>query len=426
VATQRGSKNGSLAWEDEASAESRFRRVQQVSPPGGRTLPGMPLEMPDPEDDDLPRRRRRYDTPSGPWYRPDGTAGRVFLGLAALTVLGAFTTGFLLLKHSLERDARFRIAGTENIQAAGLSQVSRADILPVFGEDIGKSVFFIHLSERRKQLEQIPWIEHATVMRLLPDRIRVSVVERMPIAFVREAEQIGLVDANGVLLSMPAAGMTRHHYSFPVVTGLDPRDPLSSRRARMAVYQRLIADLDSGGQHFSAQISEIDLTDPEDARVLMPEQGGDILAHFGDEQFLTRYQRYKAHIAEWRQQYPRLAAVDLRYDTQVVLEMAPGSGAAQTAVNAGDGKPAAAADGTTAADANPPSGKPAAGVAAAAQAGTTTAKPQAKTTSKPAHKVKPHGGAKSAKDKKKLAARRTAAIQHHLFNRPAAVYRQGQ
>ena len=51
----------------------------------------------------------------------------------------------------------------------------------------------------------------------------------------------------------------------------------------------------------------------------MPEQGADILAHFGEDHFLERYQRYKAHIAEWRQQYPKLAAVDLRYDQQVVL-----------------------------------------------------------------------------------------------------------
>ena len=85
------------------------------------------------------------------------------------------------------------------------------------------------------------------------------------------------------------------------------------------------------------QISEIDLTDPEDARVLMPEQGADILAHFGEDHFLERYQRYKAHIAEWREQYPKLAEVDLRYDQQVVLEMTPGAGG-QTAVNAGDSK----------------------------------------------------------------------------------------
>jgi len=257
--------------------------------------------------------------------------GRGFLAFCALVILGGLTTCVLLLRNDLERDPRFRIAGSEDIHAAGMAEVSRAEMLTVFGEDIGRNIFFVPLAERRRQLEQIPWVEHATVMRFLPDQIRVAIVERQPIAFVREGQQIGLVDANGMLLSMPPAMMTRHHYSFPVVTGIDARDTLAARKARMAVYQRLLAELDSGGQKLSEQISEIDLTDPEDARVLMPEPGGDILAHFGEDHFLERYQRYKAHIAEWRSQYPKLSAVDLRYQQQVVLEMAPGAGGAQVA-----------------------------------------------------------------------------------------------
>jgi cell division protein FtsQ len=206
-------------------------------------------------------------------------------------VVSSFAVSVYLLKSYLERDARFRIAGTANIQATGLAEVSRADMLPVFGEDIGRNIFFIPLGDRRRQLEKIPWVERATVMRLLPDQIRVAVVERQPVAFVRQGQQIGLVDANGILLSMPAAMMAQRHYSFPVITGIDGGDPQPSRKARMAVYQRLVGELDANGQHLSDQISEIDLTDPEDARVLMPEQGADILAHFGEDHFIERYQR---------------------------------------------------------------------------------------------------------------------------------------
>jgi cell division protein FtsQ len=130
---------------------------------------------------------------------------------------------------------------------------------------------------------------------------------------------------------MPAAMMAQHHYSFPVVTGIGANDPLPARKARMAVYQRLLADLDASGQKLSTQISEVDLTDPEDARVIM--QDDTTLLHFGQDQFIERYERYKAHIAEWRQQYPRLAAVDLRYTQQVVLEMAAGTDVAQAAAD---------------------------------------------------------------------------------------------
>ena len=113
------------------------------------------------------------------------TVGRVFLTAGALVVLGAFTTAVADDSPHLERDPRFRIAGSEDIQATGLTEVSRAEMLPVFGEDIGRNIFFVPVDARRKQLEQIPWIEQATVMRVLPDQIRVAVVERQPVAFTR-------------------------------------------------------------------------------------------------------------------------------------------------------------------------------------------------------------------------------------------------
>jgi len=366
----------------------------------------------------------RSERPRSYWWRPASTAGRVLLLLATLAVLSGLTDSAYLLKSYLDRDARFRIAGADNIAVSGLTEVSRAEMLPVFGEDIGRNIFYVPLSERRRQLEQLPWVERATVMRLLPDQIRVSVVERQPVAFVRLGQQIGLVDANGVLLTMPAAIMAQRHYSFPVVTGFDAHDPLASRKARMAIYQRLLAELDSNGQRLSEQISEIDLTDPADAKVLMPEQGGDILAHFGEDQFLERYQRYKAHIGEWRQLYPKLAAVDLRYEQQVVLEMASGTNVAQatadeqSAVTTGDGKPA---DGQTSGES--PVKQPSEVIAPAGQSrpaapvkpGKAGSKPvenrSAKPTNSTAHKnakaVKA-SSAKAAKAKKRAEAKPAA------------------
>ena len=370
MTNQGNTTNRPLLWDEDPPAELRRRRTREDVPPQGRVrraAPGMPLEFDDPDGDGVLRPAAdRFGAPKPPriWWRPASTVGRVFLSAAALLVLGGITTASLLLAHYIERDARFRIAGSSNIQAAGLAELSRADLMPVFGEDIGRNIFFVPLKERRRQLEQIPWIEHATVMRVLPDQIRVAVVERQPVAFTQHGQEIGLVDANGVLLAMAAKTMAERHYSFPVVTGIDPGDSAESRKARMAVYLRLMAELDADGKHYSEQISEIDLTDPEDARVIMPEQGSDILVHLGEERFLDRFERYKANIAAWRQQYPHLKSVDLRfdhYDERVVLQMASG---AETPQAAGGGEPAAgAAPGTRASSgttAKPSANKPAA------------------------------------------------------------------
>ena len=378
--TQRSNITRSFAWEDEAPEEFLSRREGKGAPQRVSALPGKVLEMDDGEEDELPLKGKprfgeghfhedelpregklrfgeghfhedelpmkenprfgggRFEGSSRPRRRKASVAGRVSLMLSSLGVLAACAFVFI---NFLSSDAHFRIAGTSNIEATGLTEVSRAELLPVFGEDIGRNIFFIPLAERRRQLEEIPWVEKATVMRLLPDQIRVSIVERHPVAFVRQGAQIGLVDASGVLLTMPAAMMAQRHYSFPVVTGINGQDPPALRKARMAIYQRLLGELDANGQKLSEQISEIDLSDPSDARVLMPEQDADILAHFGQDHFLERYQQYKANIANWRQQYPRLSAVDLRYDQQAVLEMAAnnamqGAGGEQSAENAGE------------------------------------------------------------------------------------------
>ncbi len=417
-----------LNWEDEAPAESRFRRVQQGVPRTGRALPGMPLEMEDRDGEDPPRSRR--GSLSRSWWRPASTVGRVSVALGALLVLGALTTAGVVLRTYLERDARFRITGTSHIEAVGLSEVTRAELLPVFGEDIGRNIFFVPIGERRKELEAIPWVERATVMRLLPDQLRVEVVERQPVAFTRHGQQIGLVDANGVLLDMSPATMAAHHYSFPVVTGIDPGDPAESRKARMTVYTRLMAELDANNQHNSEQISEIDLTDPEDARVLMPEQGADLVAHFGEDHFLERYQRYKAHIAEWRQQYPKLAAVDLRYEHQVVLEMASGLTAAAPAADADarpgalsyagpgitqDGASNAALDVPTvlkaASPAKSPAGKAAMKSAPVKAGGKTAVKSAAKNTAKSTNRARTAAAKAQATTHKKTAQARAATAK---------------
>ena len=330
--TQRNNTTRSFAWEDEAPEAPLSRRAKQGAAQQASALPALPLDIDEAEEDELPLKGKphivggRFVGANRPRRRKARVARRVFLTLATL---GGVTACAFLLNDLLSSDSRFRISGTDHIAATGLTEVSRAELLPVFGEDIGRNIFYVPLGERRRQLEEIPWIEKATVMRLLPDQIQVTIVERQPVVFVRQGAQIGLVDASGVLLTMPAAMMAQRHYSFPVVTGIDANDPPALRKARMAIYQRLLGELDANGEKLTAQISEIDLSDAADARVLMPEQDGEILAHFGQDHFLERYQRYKEHIAEWRQQYPRLAAVDLRYDQQAVLEMATGNNAAQ-------------------------------------------------------------------------------------------------
>ncbi|HUY82164.1 MAG TPA: FtsQ-type POTRA domain-containing protein [Acidobacteriaceae bacterium] len=264
------------------------------------------------------------------------------LVIAAAAIAGV-AWAVVAARSFLLHDPRFRIETSDFIQFTGNRQLTRDDLLQVFGADIGRNIFYVPLAERRAHLERIPWVERATVMRILPDELRVAIKERTPVAFVRIGNEVKLVDAAGVILDMSPAMMEARHYSFPVVTGIRPQDPLAERSSRMRLYERFIEAIDSGGQHFSRHVSEVDLSDLFDLRATVSVESKDLLLHFGNKDFLARYRIFETHIKGWEQQYSQLAGVDLRYSGEVVLKMG-NSASGQGSTAPGGGAKAAATD----------------------------------------------------------------------------------
>ena len=91
----------------------------------------------------------------------------------------------------------------------GTSNVSRSQVLEVMASDLDRNIFFVPLDVRKKQLEQIPWVQSASVMRLLPNRLKIVIKERTPVAFVEINSHIQLIDANGVIMDLPAESAGR-------------------------------------------------------------------------------------------------------------------------------------------------------------------------------------------------------------------------
>jgi cell division protein FtsQ len=361
-------------------------------------------------DDDLPVGRRG----SGVRVRfrglPATKWGRIFAGFVLLLGLGVGTAVYLMARSYLLHDERFVIPSSSSIEFEGNARVTRAQLLGIFGGDVERNIFTVSLEERRAELERLPWVAHATVMRLLPNRMRVSIVERTPVAFVRQGNRIGLVDGDGVLLDMPVEAKSTEHYSFPVVTGISGNDPVSTRAARMKIFERFNSELDGSGEKISQELSEVDLGNPEDVQALIPDHSTEILVHFGEDNFLERYRRFKEHLPEWRTLYPRLSSVDMRYEQQVVLQMPPGSGGPVTAANgaAGDANTLKAASPGTEDGAETPVVKP------SAQAAGVTHSAVTKSAAKPAHVTAQSKVAFAAQSKKSAPKPKThaAAAKH--------------
>src|SRR6201987_348871 len=246
---------------------------------------------------------------------PKKTASRLLRACIVVAVLCIGAIGATAVYQYGERSWRFRVESSDNIEVTGMQNVTKAQIMEVMGADIGRNIFFIPLAQQKAQLEQIPWVESATVMRLLPNRLTVEIHERTPVAFARVGPRIFLIDAVGTLMELPQ----KHKYSFPVILGMNPGEPLSTRIQRMRAYNELVQQLDAGGARYSQDLSEVDLSDLENLKVRVNDPQGDVLVELGASDFLKRYKTYVSHVQEWRQQFQKLESVNLRYDNQVIV-----------------------------------------------------------------------------------------------------------
>src|ERR1700730_8432375 len=216
---------------------------------------------------------------------PKKAANRLLWGLAAAAVGCGLALGAAWLYRYGEHSWRFRVESSDNIEVTGMQNVTKAQITEVMGADIGRNIFFIPLAQQKLQLEQIPWVESASVMRFVPNRLKVEIHERTPLAFARVGPRMSLIDAGGTLMELTL----KHKYSFPVILGMNPGEPLSTRAPRMKAYAEMVRELDACGARYSQDLSEADLSDLEDVKVRVNDSAGDVLVHLGSSDYLRRY-----------------------------------------------------------------------------------------------------------------------------------------
>ncbi len=246
---------------------------------------------------------------------PKKTANRLLWAVIAACIVCVVALGAAWLYHYGEHSWRFRVESSDNIEVTGMQNVTKPQIMEVMGADIGRNIFFIPLAQQKAQLEQIPWVESASVMRFVPNRLKVEIHERTPVAFARVGPRMSLIDAGGTLMELTP----KHKYSFPVILGMNPGEPLSTRAPRMKTYAEMVSDLDSGGARYSQDLSEVDISDLDDVKVRVNDPAGDVLVHLGSSDYLRRYKIYVSHAQAWRQQFQKLESVDLRYDNQIIV-----------------------------------------------------------------------------------------------------------
>src|SRR5438270_4229459 len=106
------------------------------------------LDLDDEKESPFLRGQKRVSARRSPL--PKKTAARLLWASLAIIIaaLGAVAaaTAYRYAEHSW----RFRLQSSDEIEMAGLTNVTHSQIMEVMGGDIGRNVFFISLNQRQK------------------------------------------------------------------------------------------------------------------------------------------------------------------------------------------------------------------------------------------------------------------------------------
>ena len=248
-----------------------------------------------------------------------GIRWRLWFGLAALGVVCVSTAlAAMKVRDYVISDPQFILSRDQkdSLVITGLQYASRTKVRHAFAQDFERSIFATPLSERRRRLLAVDWVEDASISRIWPDRLAVRIHERTPVAFVYFRAGVLLIDVHGVLLEPPAQEGAMARFSFPVLSGVREDEAESDRERRVRAMLRVQEDLG----YMAKDVSEVNAADLENLRIVAKVDNRAVELILGDANYGRRYQNFLTHYPEIRRQSPEVKTFDLRLDDRITAK----------------------------------------------------------------------------------------------------------
>lgn len=169
-----------------------------------------------------------------------------------------------------------RVAGTERSSSEDIERI-------VTNAALKTGVWNADLAEIRARIEKEPFVHSVSITRMLPDGIRVNIVERIPIAVVKLKTGDMLVDGDANLLAPPG----EREEKLPIaLLGWDEsktEKAFRENKERVKLYQQMLAEWQEGG--LIARVHGVNLADIREPKALTEDSGKTVTIDVGRNSF---------------------------------------------------------------------------------------------------------------------------------------------
>ena len=165
------------------------------------------------------------------------------LVLAAVLATGGRGEAILRWLHEA-KDTQLASIGfrLDTVHLQGTTPAAQGDILRAAALPLGAPILTLDLSAIRARVERVGWVEHARVIRLLPDTLVIAVEQRPLIAVWQHAGKTVLIVSNGAV--MPKIDPAQFS-GLPLVVGDGANTAAASILKLVLPRHRLVQHLDA-------------------------------------------------------------------------------------------------------------------------------------------------------------------------------------
>jgi cell division protein FtsQ len=137
----------------------------------------------------------------------------------------------------IERLVELAGFGLTQVSVTGHRYTLDSDIFDAIGFENAHTMLAFDTRAAQDRIERLPWVERASIERVLPDRLEVRIFERSPFAVWRRIGRTFLIDATGrVLAAVPPDAMV----SLPRVAGEGAAAKAAGLYALLAEHPQLL------------------------------------------------------------------------------------------------------------------------------------------------------------------------------------------
>jgi len=257
------------------------------------------------------RFRRAHVKPS---RKRTATSKQVWLAIRVLAVAAVLGYGGY---RGLTSIALAQTLQVSHLGVRGHHRLSTGEVLALVDGLRGQNILTIGIAEWQQKLLASPWVENATIRRVLPATLEITIHERAPMGIGRIATSLYLIDAKGVIVD--EYGPAYADIDLPIIDGLAsvPNDGGALIDvARTEFAGRVISSLATRPE-LARRVSQIDVTDLHDAVVILDDDTA--LLRLGDTDFVARLQHYLDLQPALRERLASIDYVDLRFDQRLYV-----------------------------------------------------------------------------------------------------------